>query len=117
MLTNALKTFIASAIVAGTAGLATVTPASADGFSFGVQIGDGGIVVHDRGWDRRDRWDDRRDRGWHRGWDRHDDRGWRRHGRVQVCEPVWQKRKIRNQWGDVVRVIRYRTEECRWIRR
>lgn len=118
MNTHALKTFAAGLVIA-VAGLATVGPAAADSFSFGVQIGDTGIRIDDDGiravtdrHGRHDRWD-----RWDR-YDGHDRRDWRRHGHAyQVCEPVWHKRVIRNRWGHVVEVQRYKTVECHWVRR
>ncbi|WP_181700683.1 hypothetical protein [Chthonobacter albigriseus] len=76
-----------------------------------------GRDVPERRWERHNDREDWRARRW---WREHNGERWDRPHRrrvVEVCEPVWRTKRIYDDWGNVRKVVRVRSEECRLIRR
>lgn len=108
MATRTLAATIGAALVGLVGIAATATPAAADGFSFGIRIGEpGGGAYYGAYHDgygvpvyrevHRPRWDHRRP--------------------VKVCEPVWTTRKYVDHRGRVYKVVKVQQESCRWVGR
>lgn len=114
MVTSTLRTAIAAAVLGAAALTGSAAPASADSLSFGFTVGAPPRLAD---WDRPPpvyvgpppviRYYDR--------WER--PRNWDRPRRVQVCRDVWRKKRVHDEWGRLVKVIRYVDQDCRWKRR
>jgi hypothetical protein len=106
----------AAAALIGAGVLASTTlPAAADSAYFGLQVGGRGDPAVSfgfssgypayRGYPRYAPYDEYRP-------------VYRRAARpVEVCRPVWQTRRLRDDWGRVYKVVKVRAEECRLVYR